>query len=549
MKNLSQAASRVPPASESTDLVTDSIRPWNEALWFAVVFGMIVFIQFRVTGAGNLFSRWFWHDEIVTYQLVVDPNLAHSLRAIAAGADGAPPGYHLLLRAWSAVAGTSEISFRSFSFACMLLAAAGVYANLRRVFPKLNSLLGALVVWAHPTVLEQALQARFYAPWCAALAWFVFFLARTRSGKFNWINAAGLAFLSMLICLTHYFGVISLACVVVTHLLVHRGFWRDWRVYAGISVGPVALAASIPFFLLPQRAMSAVSSWAPAASSDEVLSLLQSVMNGRLLFVLAVVAGFGLSVHILQRWVKQSRSTDPPEPPDNWCSLAPLAGTLMLVPCLILMSYTIQPCLVPRYSLPAVLGLAPLVACLLSRIGPAWQVVGIAAVFVSSVNALHLLEGTHRLEQEDRLELVRALKQVPQVQPILFEFNQDCYVIEHYVPEVAGRCYLPDAVVGPKMSQYRRWQVFQADHTRVFSAFYDNPKLLQRKQMQQMQELAVVIDWTTNVDRQRLAPRYKQFEVSALFNRVYKLKRVSTLPKLSRQADNRRNARATGGGG
>lgn len=533
---------------------------WNEGLWFIVAFGTLVFIQFRLTDAGHLFSRWFWHDEICTLHVVDDRSFLHSMQAIAAGVEGSPPGLQVLMRSWALVAGTSETAFRSFSFACMMLAVAGVYANLRRSFPRLVALAGALVVWAHPTILDQALQARFYAPWCAAVAWFAFFIGRVRTQRrVHWSDASRLACLSWVACFTHYFGVISLAGIVLAEWVVHGGPWRDWRVYASVGVGPVALIVSLPFFLIPQRAMSQVSSWAPSATVDEAVALLASIANPKMLYFLGVIVAVGLLLRGLgwlvrrgpERSAAANASTSFGGGAENgldWKPLAPLAGIMLLVPALIVVSYVIQPCLVPRYSLPAVLGLAPIIAFAVSRTGAAAQVVAIAAMFYLACNSLHLHQATYRLEHADRLELVDTLCKVPLEQSILFELNHDAYVMEHYVPELAGRCYLADATVTPGMSQYRRWKVFQADHTRVVTHFYGSPQVLSRNKMDEMADLTVVIDWATNVNRDRIEPRYKNFDVNLLANRAFRLTRQLASSKALSASVNERNASEGGGG-
>src|SRR5262245_58397496 len=61
--------------------------------------------QLVLTKSMYLFRRNFWIDELYTHAIVADPDLSHSLRVVASGLESNPPGYHLLLRAYTRLIG------------------------------------------------------------------------------------------------------------------------------------------------------------------------------------------------------------------------------------------------------------------------------------------------------------------------------------------------------------------------------------------------------------------------------------------------------------
>ena len=63
----------------------------GEALAVAAGLSALVLAQILLADASGVFARYLWVDEYVTYLIVSDSSMAHSLRALAAGVDSPLP--------------------------------------------------------------------------------------------------------------------------------------------------------------------------------------------------------------------------------------------------------------------------------------------------------------------------------------------------------------------------------------------------------------------------------------------------------------------------
>src|SRR5262249_17526440 len=117
---------------------------------------------------------------------------------------------------------------------------------------------------------------------------------------------------------------------------------------------------------------------------------------------------------------------------------------------LIIFSYVVQPALVPRYSLPAVAGLAPAAAWLFARLSWRWTLFAIL---------IFLGQGGWQLGEEAKLMrkrddqtrvLIRTLEGNTDSEPILYESPGDQYLVCYYAhrfgnqQDLLRRSYLID---------------------------------------------------------------------------------------------------------
>jgi hypothetical protein len=511
-----------------------------------VALGLVLFLglQLLLADAFYLFYRPFWLDELYTYTLVTDPDVGHSLEALAGGVETHPPTLYFLLRAYTFVAGTSETAFRSLAFLAMLLTLAGVYLTLRHTYALLPTLTAVLVLWCHPLVVQHAFEARFYGVWMAVVVWFAYFLARAgtltpsvgqafqpdvganevRLESLTYEvgtprrNNLWLAVCAVLLCTIHYFGVITLGLIVAGELLARRQAGaRRWPGMVAVLAGPVALAACVPL-LLSQKGALTVTTWAdPATPASAVEFLTRLFLLPPFFYPILVIVGWSLLAGLAAR---RHRPSDLVRFPARHAGLTSLA-LLPLV--LILFSFLVQPVLVSRYALPAVAGLAPIVAAFAARLGWAGNLGFCVLLAAISTLGLHTEVQEQRRREAHTQELVQAIRTTPTSVPVLFEVAHQLYVICHYEPELAARCYFLDFEEG-QLKSVSRFRVFNRDLARRYASFYGQPRLLPWETARTMPGCYLVPDLE---EGQKLSPearhRYPGFVLRQVENGLYKL--------------------------
>ena len=129
-------------------------------------------------------KKYFEFDELFSWTFVTDPSLRHMLDALYHGADGAPPLYHITMRAWTGIFGSSELAFRSASCLAFMAALAITWATLRRAFGRWPAAVASLFVLGLSSLtLHQVAQARFYGLLTVLVATAVYLYTRTVSGR------------------------------------------------------------------------------------------------------------------------------------------------------------------------------------------------------------------------------------------------------------------------------------------------------------------------------------------------------------------------------
>ena len=434
----------------------------------------LVGAQLVLSGATYLFHRHYWLDEIYTQTLVTDPDLRHSMRALAGGVETHPPTFYLLMRVFTSIAGTSETAFRCFAFLSVLAALLGLFVSLRQAFSPFPAAVAIFLIWCHPLVVEHAFEARFYGPWLAATVWFAFFLARVRTAGNRSLNTALLAVSSILVCTIHYFGIITLVLVTCFELWFHRKPGERWRGMGVVAAGPAALLCCVPL-LLAQRSSFTVSTW--LVNSWPLLLLFMISTLYPLIFALMVV-------WLYQLFRARAVGLRPGANLPALSSLAGLSGLFFLPVILVLFSYCVQPVMHARYALPAVASLAPAVAFLVS--GASRKVViGLCLVFLL-VGTVKLTLDTLGSKESDQGtdRLIDAIRKHNPVGPTAFEFPNSLYVVTHYAPDQAGHCYYLD-FERLDIGYTPDWRIFTRDLSRNYARYYEKPALMSWEKVRQ----------------------------------------------------------------
>jgi hypothetical protein len=482
----------------------------GEILIVAVALGLLTVLQLSITQSFFLFSRNFWLDELFTYTIVSDPDLSHALKALANGVETNPPTLHLLLKAFSVLFVSTEPGFRLFALVSMLAGLMGLYVVLRDAFSPLAAVAGVLAVWCHPLITHHAFEARFYGPWLAMVVWFAACLARAlrRPGQ-KWF-AVPLAVLSILVCTIHYFGIITLLLVTIPQLWIYRRQSRlSPGILAAVLCGPIALAACVSM-PLTQRSALTVATWvAPITGVDVALGLLPLVAAGCL---------YILRGRLAKRLPENGDLT----------AIVGLLGLLLLLPGLTFFSITVQPAMVARYALPALLIVGILVAFLVQQMP---RLLGIAVCGVLlAISGQHLRElvGVYRARDQQMGRLVAAIRDETGNAPVGFEFQHLLYVVHRYAPDLRSRCFFIEFDNGDT-KEASALQTFARDAARQYAAFYGEPKLLPWQRYKLLPNRYLVPGHEIMEDPVACGGNYPGYALRPIRNGLYKLTREPTL--------------------
>jgi uncharacterized membrane protein len=275
---------------------TDRIPAMSLAEAAAALLGLTLLAAAQLIAARctDLLSHPLWLDEVITARLVNDPSFTHMFKALASGVDTQPPVFYLLVWPIARVAGSLDnVALRAISLGSVLLGMVGAYAICRRYFGRTASAIAMLALWAHPMVIDQAFQARFYGPWLALTIWFCYLQlgadGETRAHRVaRWIIA-------ILAATMHYFGAISVGLIMLTDLLVHRRFKR---IIPGIAALAAILLCAVLVF--QQRRGLSVPTWIEPLSASQIKDVIYAMAgaaaaaaDGAVAFDVAAAASAG----------------------------------------------------------------------------------------------------------------------------------------------------------------------------------------------------------------------------------------------------------------
>jgi len=201
-------------------------------------------------------AQSLWNDEGNSLRLA-ERNVPDLIDAAAR--DIHPPGYYLALKAWIALAGTSELALRALSALAGVLTVAATIALGRRLFSAGAGALSGLLVALSPLAIYYSQETRMYALLgllaALSMAVFVEWLARVEQDRAAWAWALALALLNAAGLYTHYAYPFTLLAQGALFLL-----WLAWRGRSG--VGRRALMVYVALNLL---ALALFAPWLPTA--------------------------------------------------------------------------------------------------------------------------------------------------------------------------------------------------------------------------------------------------------------------------------------------
>jgi hypothetical protein len=264
----------------------------------------------------------------------------------------------------------------------------------------------------------------------------------------------------------------------------------------------VALLAWLPF-LLGQRAAYSVPTWVPPPTLENGAHLCGNIfLPGSL--VLVLIAAW---LYRLTRGANgpAARSADA----GDVTAQAGLTGLLLLPPLLVLFSYAVQPALVNRYGLPAILGLAPVAAWGLARLSRPWLIgLGVVLALVGVYNQGGLAEGAiglnlevqgglkaqaavFRQRDEKTDKLIDTLRRNTGPEPVYFEAPYHLNVVVHYAPNLRDRCFFLDWEAG-QFGPADPFRTFVRDAARLEQRYYPQGGLRPWSEVRQAKQFYLV---------------------------------------------------------
>jgi len=359
----------------------------RETLALAVAIASFVAVLLPLTDGGIQLTRPLWVDEIHTVLIASRTSPADIIADLAAGADYGPPLLHSAMWVVRAVAGNlTPVVVRAFSLACVLGALVLLYRVVRRATGAAASAAGVLAVGSSTLVVTHAFDGRYYGPWLLCAAFFAWTLP-SRDQPLTRARRAALGVAAVLLCLAHWYGVISLALMAAGAIASHGGQWRrGLRAVAPALAGIAALLACAPL-LVGQRAALVSGTWVPDFSWGQSAALARLYWMGP---ALKVAAAVWLALAIVRRHPVLGATRSALRDAIREPGLAALLALAVLPIVLAVLTLAGAPSLVARYGVLSMLAWAPAVALVAQALGPrlAWVLgVGMAALWPAAFQA------------------------------------------------------------------------------------------------------------------------------------------------------------------
>ncbi|SDM99248.1 Dolichyl-phosphate-mannose-protein mannosyltransferase [Halogranum gelatinilyticum] len=337
----------------------------HRELLLAVVLVGAVLLRLPRLGTQSL-----WTDEI--YSVAVRASLSVP-DLLVMPQDPHPPLYYLLLRGWMTVFGTSPGAVRAFSVLCSVAAVYVAYSLATRLFDDRTGLVVAALLAVSVFHIHVGRTARMYAlfVFLTTVSWYSLLDVRTGS----LLQRAGYAVATAAVLYVHVFGVFVVAAqwaylAVSAPPSGDRGPER--RAVAGVGVLSLPLVYLFGQVVYRMATSTGPSlDWIPAPTADllsrigllyagypEIYPILGGSVETRMIAtVVAVLFLVAIAFSIFEYDGENGFELSPPRANAQMLALAvvPIGGPLLV-------SLLYEPVLVPRYTIPATVGVFVLVA-------------------------------------------------------------------------------------------------------------------------------------------------------------------------------------------
>ena len=340
-----KAMTSQPPLAPFADSAHRSTRACVVSPRFATALLLLVVAWEFLALVFKTSTMRFWCDELITFHISALQPFSLLWRALQAGADGASPGYYVIMRLARMLPGDPFVTLRLPSILGYVLTLAGVYWFARKRLPVSAGVTAALLVTLSP-LRDYALDARCYSMLVGFLAMSAALWQRI--GEKRFMTPLFALFLTLAVS-THYLAVVAISCFGMAELtqtiLLRRIRWGSWA---------SCLLATCPFLLsLPVlrhfRDMYGQNflerpSWGTAVYTYEAYTGIAPI----LVLVLIVFLGLLLGNRLLETLRRSGEGA-----PD----IVLIAGLLFYPVLLVVIAKVQHGGYMERYGWPAILGL------------------------------------------------------------------------------------------------------------------------------------------------------------------------------------------------
>lgn len=506
------------PATGQPEESQSSGRFWLVA-WL-LAFALIVWFS----DGFFLLQRDLWMDEVHSWLLLTAPSQEYMLEALADGADFNPPGWYLTSRWLTSAPGLrSESVFRLLSLAWMTLAFAAVWIVLARRYCRRASFIAVVAAAAHPLVIYQSTEIRFYSFWCMTVLWLVASLDwKPVAPTAKTIRIISCCLLSILTVTTHYFGIISVGLVcfpAAIRLIRHRQGVTSLLIT--LLPAMIALVAVVPY-LKGQRAALTRPTWISPPTISDSLMFLEALLPYRPVLMAGLIL---LTFHYVRKRTTGERFAES-------SPLAPMPKELLslsLMPlAIVLISWLLQPALVTRYAVAGVLPMACFFAPLLQNLSAAKQR-GIAFLLLIVLgNSLSDTVVSAQLDANQRLQLATRLRECRRG-PIVMEDRIVWMSLLHRFSDLQAACWLAD-FEQHQLREDSALRIVQRDAGRRIQKWFPKYQMRDISLLSQLEEFYVVTYEGAPADMLKYPQPYVG---SRLTTGVYYFRSVEKRPHLS----------------
>ncbi len=338
-----------------------SARPATTALWLAVIVALGAALRLYQLGAES-----YWLDENDTVRLAALP-LINLLRSLATP-DRAPL-YYLLAHGWIRMVGNGEAAMRLLSALAGIASVPLLFCVGRALLDQKVGLLAAALLAVSEFAIRQAQEVRYYsfvllltllAAWCAIRA-----RDHGRTSDF-----LALTITTLLLVSAHFYTLFWLAALWL-YLLLRRPWtrgaagtarqWLSWQALTVIGLLPLPLLAVRALWrgkYKPLGWLSRPEPWAPVRDAVSYVIPQHTPAIALAGFALLALLLGGIAV---VRWRASGGEREATRLPVETLWLLGLwAACPLLIP--FILSWTVEPLYIDRYTVPALPAILLLVA-------------------------------------------------------------------------------------------------------------------------------------------------------------------------------------------
>lgn len=405
--------------------------------------------------------RALWYDELYTLR-TADAGLADLAAAVVDGTGttaylaDVPPSYnapfYAVAHLWHAVVPADDVGLRLLSLLPAVAAVALLARAVQRLAGRRAGFAAGLLAATSPLLVEYSAEGRMYGLAVLATTTAALGLARVLDGARHGLPLVATGALGA--GLAHWFTVPVLAGFALAAVALRRR--AGLPVAAAAALGAVAPAALLALAVANGTGTSVVG-LVREIDSPVPVEALQAWAGGSTALLVALLAATVAGL----RWQRGAATV--------------VAAAWLGVPLLaVWVLHEVRPAFVPRYLLPALLGVAVLAGLGVS-VGRLWLPLTGALAALSVVASLPLYAEGPREDTRGAVEALEAVY-VPG-QPVVAADRRAALALDHYAgPDVRASLRLPPQDPPPGADVV--WVLRQASGERVFAS--DDDELLAR---------------------------------------------------------------------